>query len=188
LLKSGQGTSRGQAAAPLALHRNTVAVWLRRYRDGGLEALLSDKKAGAPSGQQTLPPAVFAQLKPRLAPPTGFASYLAVQRWLREAFALEVPYQTLHGIGRSQLKAKLKRPRPRHAKKHIAEAADFVKQCPRRLGPIATLGRQAPDHPVRVCCHDASRLGLHLPVRRRLTDCGGKPVQVLEPLYASYWL
>ena len=31
---------------------------------------------------------------------------------------------------------------------------DFVKQCPRRLGTIATLGRQAPDQPVRVFCQD----------------------------------
>jgi transposase len=117
LLQSGQVTSRGQAAAHLALHRNTVAVWLRRYRDGGLDALLTYKEAGAPAGQKTLPPAVFEQLKTRLATPTGFASYLDVQRWLREALALEVPYKTLHGIVHYQLKAKLKRPRPRHAKK-----------------------------------------------------------------------
>jgi transposase len=117
LIKSGQVTSRGQAAAHLALHRNTVAVWLRRYREGGLEPLLAYKEPGAPTGQKTLPPAVFAQLKARLATPTGFASYLDVQRWLREAFALEVPYKTLHGIVHYQLKAKLKRPRPSHAKK-----------------------------------------------------------------------
>lgn len=30
LLKSGQVTARPQAAAHLALHRNTVAPWLRR--------------------------------------------------------------------------------------------------------------------------------------------------------------
>jgi transposase len=117
LIKSGQVTSRGQAAVHLALHRNTVAVWLRRYRDGGLETLLAYKEPGAPAGQKTLPPAVFEQLKARLATPTGFASYLDVQRWLREAFALEVPYKTLHGIVHYQLKAKLKRPRPSHAKK-----------------------------------------------------------------------
>ncbi len=117
LLKSGLVTSRGQAAAHLALHRNTVAVWLRRYRDGGLDALLTYKEAGAPAGQKTLPPAVFEQLKMRLATPTGFASYLDVQRWLREEFALEVPYKTLHGIVHYQLKAKLKRSRPSHAKK-----------------------------------------------------------------------
>ena len=75
------------------------------------------KEPGAPAGQKTLPPAVFEQLKARLATPTGFASYLDVQRWLREEFALEVPYKTLHGIVHYQLKAKLKRPRPSHAKK-----------------------------------------------------------------------
>ena len=119
LLKSEQVTSRGDAAAHLALHRNTVGTWLRRYRDGGLEALLTYKEAGAPTGQKTLPPAVFEQRKTRLAPPTGFASYMELQHWRREEFALAVPSTTLHGIVRYQLKAKLKRPRPSHAKKTL---------------------------------------------------------------------
>ena len=130
LLKSGHVTSRGQAAAHLALHRNTVAAWLRRYRDGGLEALLTYKEAGAPAGQKTLPPAVFAQLQARLATSSGFASYMELQQWLREAFGLDVPYTTLHGIVRYQRPAKLKRPRPSHAKK----------KSPRRL----TLSNSAP--------------------------------------------
>jgi len=41
---------------------------------------------------------------------------------------------------------------------------------------------------VRVFCQDESRLGLHLPLHRRLTGYGVKPVQVVEPLYESYWL
>ena len=53
LLKSEQVTSRGQAAAHLALHRNTVGTWLRYYQDRGLEALLTYKEAGAPAGQKT---------------------------------------------------------------------------------------------------------------------------------------
>ena len=36
LLKSRQVTTRRQAAAHLAVHRNTVALWLRTYREGGL--------------------------------------------------------------------------------------------------------------------------------------------------------
>jgi hypothetical protein len=56
------------------------------------------------------------------------------------------------------------------------------------LGTIATLGRQTPDQPVRVFCHDESRLGLHLPTRRRVTGLGVKPLQIVEPLYESYWL
>jgi transposase len=119
LLKSGQVTSRGQAATHLALHRHTVATWLRRYRDAGLEALLTYKEAGAPPGQKTLPPAVFARLQAHLATSSGFASYVELQQWLREEFGLEVPYPTLHGIVRYHLHAKLKRPRPRHAKKTL---------------------------------------------------------------------
>jgi transposase len=117
LLKSGQVTTRRQAAAHLAVHRNTVALWLRTYREGGLPALLTYKEAGAPAGQKSLPAAVFTQLQARLATASGFASYGAIQQWLREEFALEVPYQTLYGIVHYQLKAKLKRPRPSHAKK-----------------------------------------------------------------------
>jgi transposase len=117
LLKSGQVTSRGQAATHLALHRNTVAAWLRCYRNGGLKALLTYKEAGAPAGQKTLPPPVFAQLQARLATSSGVASYVELQQWLREEFGLAVPYTTLHGIVRYQLQAKLKRPRPSHAKK-----------------------------------------------------------------------
>src|SRR5262245_27938529 len=130
LLKSGQVTSREQAAIHLALHRNTVGLWLRRYRDGGLEALLTYKEAGAPAGQKTLPPAVFAQLQARLATPTGFTSYLDVQRWLREEFALEVSYKTLHGIVHYQLKAKLKRPRPSHAKKTLRRPPTLSNSAP----------------------------------------------------------
>ena len=117
LLKSGHVTSRGHAAAPLALHRNTVAAWRRRYRSGGLEALLTYQEAGAPAGQKTLPLAVFKPLQARLATSKGFASYVELQQWLRAEFGLEVPYPTLHGLVRYQLHAKLKRPRPSPAKK-----------------------------------------------------------------------
>ena len=139
LLKSGQVTSRDRAATHLALHRNTVAAWLRRYRDGGLDALLTYKEAGAPPGQKTLPAAVFAQLKSRLATPTGFASYLEVQQWLRDEFALAVPYKTLHGIVHYQLKAKLKRPRPSHAKKKQLRQRLWSSSAPAAWAPLQTV-------------------------------------------------
>jgi transposase len=117
LLKSGQATTRGQAATHLALHRNTVGTWLRAYRAGGLATLLTYKEPGAPAGQKSLPPAVFAHLQARLQTPPGFASYLEVQHWLRDEYGIELGYKTIHGIVHYQLGAKLKRPRPRHAKK-----------------------------------------------------------------------
>jgi hypothetical protein len=77
---------------------------------------------------------------------------------------------------------------PQPGQKNLAAAGDFVPQCPRHLGPIATLGRQTPTQPVRVVCHDESWRGLHLPGRWRLTGDGVKPVQVVEPRYAYYGL
>jgi transposase len=136
LLKSGQVTTRRQAATHLAVHRNTIALWLHTYRDGGLPALLTYKEAGAPSGQKSLPAAVFAQLQARLATPTGFASYVELQHWLREEFALEVPYKTLHGIVHYQLKAKLKRPRPSHAKKKRQRRLILSNSAPAASGPL----------------------------------------------------
>jgi hypothetical protein len=91
LLTSGQVTTRRQAAAHLAVHRNTVALWLRPYRAGGLTALLTSKEAGAPAGRKSLPAAVFTPFQARLATASGFASYGAIQPWLREACALAVP-------------------------------------------------------------------------------------------------
>jgi putative transposase len=41
---------------------------------------------------------------------------------------------------------------------------------------------------VRVFCQDESRLGLHLPRRRRVPGYGVKPLQVVAPRYAYYWL
>ena len=41
---------------------------------------------------------------------------------------------------------------------------------------------------MRSFCHDESRLGLHLPTHRRVTGFGVKPLQVVAPLYESYWL
>jgi DDE superfamily endonuclease len=57
----------------------------------------------------------------------------------------------------------------------------------RRLGILTPLGRQTPEQPVRVFCEDESRLGRHLPLPRRLTGYGVKPVQIVEPRYEYYW-
>jgi hypothetical protein len=59
-----------------------------------------------------------------------------IQQWLREEFGLEVPYQTLHGIVRYQLKAKLKRPRPSHAKKTRPRRRILSSSAGDVLGPL----------------------------------------------------
>lgn len=117
LVKAEKVHTRQEAAVRLALHRNTVGRWLRQYQAEGLDGLLRLVRRGAPAGQRALPEPALAALKRRLQDPEGFAGYLEVQQWLEEEFGLELSYKTVHKLVRYRLKAKLKRARPRHAKK-----------------------------------------------------------------------
>ena len=67
-------------------------------------------------------------------------------------------------------------------------SVEFLKHFERRLATVATLARADQEQPVRVFAQDECRLGLHLHRPRRLTACGVKPIQVVNPLYESYWL
>src|SRR5262245_20630660 len=124
-----------QAAPPLAVHRNTVARWLRTSRAGGLPALLTDKEAGAPSGQKSRPAAVGAQRQARLASPRRLARAGDIHPWLRESCALPLPQQTLYRIVNDQRKATLKRPRPSHAKKKRRRERTLSSRVPAAWGP-----------------------------------------------------
>jgi transposase len=118
LIRSGAVRERQQAAEHLAVHRNTIGRWLSAYETGGLEQMLEIKPSGPPPEQKTLAPAIWAALQEKLAEEDGgFSGYLEVQQWLAEEYALPVPYATVHKLVRYRLGAKLKRARPRHAKK-----------------------------------------------------------------------
>ncbi len=116
LLKRGEVPSRQEAAAHLAVHRNTIGRWLSAYESGGLAEVLTLDTPGAKSEQRTLSPAVLEALRERLAR-EGFASYGEVLTWLAKEHGVVVPYPTLHKLVRYRLGAKLKRARPVHAKK-----------------------------------------------------------------------
>lgn len=116
LIRTGAVQERQQAALHLGMHRNTIGRWLGAYQDGGLALLLERKRPGAKPGQKTLSPPILAALQERLDH-EGFAGYVEVQHWLADEYALEVPYATVHKLVRYRLGAKLKRMRPRHAKK-----------------------------------------------------------------------
>jgi transposase len=116
LIRSGQIQERQEAAAHLAVHRNTISRWLHAYQAGGLAQLLEIQRRGAKPGQKTLSPRVLCALQERLDH-DGFDGYVQVQHWLAAEYALDVPYSTVHKLVRYRLGAKLKRARPRHAKK-----------------------------------------------------------------------
>jgi transposase len=117
LVRTGAVKTRAHAARHLRVHRNSIHNWLKIYEKAGIEGLLRIEQGAPPSEQKTLPDEVYQAVQARLAE-NGFPNgYVEVQRWLKQAFELEVPYKTVHGIVRYRLKAKLKRARPSHVKK-----------------------------------------------------------------------
>jgi transposase len=122
LIASGAVRSQGEAAAHLALHRNTISRYLGQYRTGGLEALLKRTPSGAPARRRSIPAPVWAELQAQRAA-EGFDGYTAVPRWLADVHGVERPSPTVYRLVRDRLRAKLKRARPSHKKTRTAKPA-----------------------------------------------------------------
>ena len=125
LIRTGAVNSRTHAAKHLRVHRNSIHNWLKIYEREGIERLLRIGQGAPPAEQKTLSGEVYQAVQARLAE-DGFPNgYVEVQRWLKQAFELEVPYKTVHGIVHYRLKAKLKRARPSHVKKTKLSSPPF---------------------------------------------------------------
>ncbi len=79
LLRTGVATNRAQAAHLLGIGRNSVGQWLHQYERGGVTALLT--VGHAPGKASSLPAAVIAGMRTKLADPHGCASFHELHRW-----------------------------------------------------------------------------------------------------------
>ena len=71
-----------------------------------------------PAGKHcSLQPDVLASIEHALHQPEGFASYAALREWVLQNHHIDVNYKTLYSLVRTRFGAKLKVPRPSHAKK-----------------------------------------------------------------------
>ena len=105
-------------------NRGSVQHWLSLYRANGLEGLLETRQS--PGRLQVIPAWAVNRLKRRLDDPeTGFGSYTQVQQWLADTLNVEAEYATVHHLVRYRLGAKLKAPRPVHAKQNAEALAAF---------------------------------------------------------------
>ncbi|MDZ7960029.1 MAG: helix-turn-helix domain-containing protein [Aulosira sp. DedQUE10] len=105
--------TRQELSQRLGRNESTVYRWLKRYQQGGIDALLEVK---TPPGKSGLIPAnVMSQLHERLGQPQGFKSYRQIQEWLTQECNIIIAYKTVHKIVRYKFNAKLKVPRPRSA-------------------------------------------------------------------------
>lgn len=128
-LKQEDAPSIGEIAVSLGKHRNTLQTWLAKYREGGIEALLSRKKS--PGRVRVIPKWAEFALQKRLKQENhGFQSYGEVQQWLSETLGVEAEYHAVYQMTHNRLKAKLKVPRPVNNKQDKEKREAFKKTLP----------------------------------------------------------
>jgi transposase len=121
LLVSRQAKTRLAVAELLGVHRHSVGTWLELYEQGGLDGLLTIKKA--PGKKPLASPEVVEALKERLHHPEGFRAYGEIQVYLAQEHRVSMAYSSVHALVRYRLRAKPKSPRRSHPKKTLMRSA-----------------------------------------------------------------
>lgn len=124
-LKSEQVKTTVAIASLGGRHRTTVSKWMSSYKTGGIKALIAKGKSSG--RKKKLNTSVEESLKQELEEQEGFSSYKEVQIWLKAIHDLEMSYTGVHQIVRYRLGAKLKVPRPTHAKQKTGAVENFKK-------------------------------------------------------------
>jgi len=181
---AAKGTFTSAEVAELCgIARTYLFVWLKRVREGGLEALLERAKPGPKEGTRYgVAPEVMAALAERLAA-HEFASAEAARRWLKKEHGVERPYTTVRSWLK-KAKGVLRVPRPSHSRKNPDAAEAFKNGVAEKL---EALGIKAGSR-VKVWFMDEARFGLHTALRRVWTLRGLRPVITRQIKYEWEYL
>ncbi|MEI8342634.1 MAG: IS630 family transposase [Verrucomicrobiota bacterium] len=155
--------------------RSCIQRWFDVYRSRGLKGLLH--KAHAGGVESTLKAPVAAEMKEKLKE-GKWRRAADVKRWLAQEHGVEVALPTVYKyLGKCE--ARLKVPRPSHARKDAAAAETFKSELAAKLRELGIeMGRR-----VRIWVADEMRYGLQ-PVTRRVWSLRGTRVVVpVEPRY-----
>ena len=119
LVASAEVNSRTTLARRLGRNRESVSRWLADYVQGGLAALLRPAKQPGPAsrGGTSLPTAVQAAVRARLAGAQGERGYLSLWRWAQAEHGVQIGYSRFYRWVRGPLGATLKVARKSHGQK-----------------------------------------------------------------------
>ena len=155
--------------------RSCIQRWFDNYRSRGVEGLLHKEHTGGV--ESTLKAPVAMEMREKLK--EGIWRRAAdAQRWLEQEHGVNVALPTVYKyLGKCE--ARLKVPRPSHAKKDVGAAEIFKSELASKL---QDLGIEM-DRKVRIWVADEMRYGLQ-PVTRRVWSLRGTRVVVpVEPRY-----
>ncbi|MEG5067566.1 IS630 family transposase [Microcoleus sp. B3-A4] len=163
---------RAELATMLKRDELTIYRWLRAYKKGGINELLSIKKA--PGKTPHIPPEVREKLIKKLQEPQGETSYGKLQLWLEKECGIKVSYKVVHDLVHYKLKADLKVPRTQSDKANEEVQASFKKKLSELIKVMIKYFGNSKH--VRLWCQDESRFGLITLQGRMITLKGVKPI------------
>jgi transposase len=175
LLKTKKAKTVTEAAEMLGRNRVTVQDWLGKYRQGGLEKLLSKKvSTGRP---RKVPQWAEKTLEKRLKEKEVFDNYGEICEWLKEKLGIEAKYKTVHKLVYYRLKASPKIARPKSLEQSEERLEDFKKNLLENLAMLSwvAITMMSNTGKIRFLCEDETRLGLKTISGRKITAKGVKP-------------
>ena len=186
LYKSGLVTSHQQIAALLNRSLPVITKWVKRYMERGLKGLLKMHYQGR-KNSRIIPAEAVEELTIKLEKVEGFGSYQEIQAWLKEEYAIEVAYSTVHRLVKYDLDASPKVARPVSEKQNHEMVSDFQENLSNPLKEIIKPCLEKYEQ-IRYWVQDESRLSLKTWLRRRITKRGIKPVMKTKANRAGYSL
>lgn len=157
--------------------RATIQTWFDAYRAGGVEGLLENHRGENTGPQSWLQGEAKAELLAGLAR-GRWRTASQLQCLLAKEHRLEVALSTVYKyLGKAG--ARLRVPRPSHAKKNPAQSAAFKSELAQRLEALCL----EPGRPVRLWVVDEMRCGRH-PETRRVWALRGQ--RVVVPVQQKY--
>ena len=166
----GENTA-AEIAELCGISRGHLFEWIKLVREGGLEALLTDRKRGRPEGwRKKIPACVMEQFHQKLAD-HEFTTLEDARRWLWEEHGLDLHYNRVWYWAK-KLKGVLRVPRPSHSKKDPKAAQAFREDLGAKLEALGL----AQGTRAKVWVMDEARFGLHTMLRKVWSVRGVRPV------------
>lgn len=126
-IKTSQFEKRTDLAAFLGYNVRTMELWLKTYRDHGIEQMLAPTKKKQVR-RRLVGRDIHQGLSERLNDPRkGFMSYVDAHRWVMQTYGSDIKYNTLRNYMMDFFGTRIKRPRKSHVKKSEEAKADFLK-------------------------------------------------------------
>jgi len=126
-IKEKTFNKQSDLAMHLGYHIRSMEIWLKVYKEEGIEAMLIGSKPRKPK-KRSISKEVHDGLATKLNDSFGgFSSYVDAVEWVKENYGISYPYSTLRDYMIKVFRTKIKKPRKSHIKKDSDTQVEFLK-------------------------------------------------------------